>query len=246
LTTPHLELIEGDYSQNYKGDSYWGNSIYMTVFRSWLSGIRASSPGSPSPISGKAPLGNYVYYDGSHCHYPYGDWSGRIAVDVQGYTFYGAYVGNVLGFNGQTLLTDPYLSESCFAGKQLNFMTTVTTATDNTNQNNNNSVVMWRFGLYGAAGRIGGSWQFDPTTITTQTIAANWDWVSKAEHCYAYGTVTDKGCSGVTVPNSFYLTSKPAFFGAQPWPWVDPTTGITYTLPAKYCFEHNMMPTCLQ
>jgi hypothetical protein len=47
-------------------------------------------------------------------------------------------------------------------------------------------------------------------------------------------------------PNSLYLTSAPAFFGTNPWPWVDPTTGTTYTLPAKYCFEHNMMPTCLQ
>jgi hypothetical protein len=23
-TTPHLELLEGNYSHNYKGDSYWG------------------------------------------------------------------------------------------------------------------------------------------------------------------------------------------------------------------------------
>jgi hypothetical protein len=50
----------------------------------------------------------------------------------------------------------------------------------------------------------------------------------------------------VAIPNSFYLSTKPPFFGSGAWPWVDPTTGAVGTLPAKYCFEHNAMPTCLQ
>ena len=41
-TTPHMELIEGNYSHHYNGDCYWGNSIDITVFRNWLSGIRAA------------------------------------------------------------------------------------------------------------------------------------------------------------------------------------------------------------
>ena len=40
-----------------------------------------------------------------------------------------------------------------------------------------------------------------------------------------------------TIPNSMYLTSAPAFFGSNTWPWVDPTTGTTYTLPAKARFD---------
>ena len=32
-TTPHMELLEGNYSHKYSGDSFWGNSIYITVFR---------------------------------------------------------------------------------------------------------------------------------------------------------------------------------------------------------------------
>jgi hypothetical protein len=32
---------------------------------------------------------------------------------------------------------------------------------------------------------------------------------------------------------TFYLTGKPSFFGANTWPWVDPTAGTIYTLPAK-------------
>ena len=41
-----------------------------------------------------------------------------------------------------------------------------------------------------------------------------------------------------TLPDSLYLTSKPAFFGAQQWPWVNPG-GATkvYTLPAKARYD---------
>jgi hypothetical protein len=42
---------------------------------------------------------------------------------------------------------------------------------------------------------------------------------------------------GFLIPNSMYLTAKPAFFGHYPWPWVNPTTGATYTLPAKARYD---------
>jgi len=57
---------------------------------------------------------------------------------------------------------------------------------------------------------------------------ANWDNVSN-------GIVWQNGPE--TIPTSFYLTSAPAFFNGYTWPWVDPTTGTTYTLPAKA--RHN-------
>ena len=33
--------------------------------------------------------------------------------------------------------------------------------------------------------------------------------------------------------NSLYLSCKPAFFGSDTWPWLDPGTGKVYTLPAR-------------
>jgi len=57
---------------------------------------------------------------------------------------------------------------------------------------------------------------------------ANWDNVSN-------GVVWAAGPR--TIPASFYLTGKPSFFGANPWPWVDPTTGTTQTLPAKARYD---------
>jgi hypothetical protein len=40
------------------------------------------------------------------------------------------------------------------------------------------------------------------------------------------------------LPVSLYLTSKPAFFGSNPWPWVDPSgTTKVATLPARARFD---------
>jgi len=40
-----------------------------------------------------------------------------------------------------------------------------------------------------------------------------------------------------TLPPSLYRSSKPVFFGSNPWPWVDPVTGAVSTLPAKARYD---------
>jgi hypothetical protein len=69
-----------------------------------------------------------------------------------------------------------------------------------------------------------------PYTVDTQVAATavrdgNWDTL--------LGKQTWLNESAGTLPDSLYLTGKPAFFGSNRWPWVDPTTGATYTLPAQ-------------
>lgn len=39
------------------------------------------------------------------------------------------------------------------------------------------------------------------------------------------------------IPNSLYLTNRPAFFELHPWPWTDPSTGTAFVLPAKARFD---------
>lgn len=47
-----------------------------------------------------------------------------------------------------------------------------------------------------------------------------------------------RGLDAITLPNSLYLTSKPAFFGSTRWPWVDPTgTTKVSDLPAKARYQ---------
>ena len=65
----------------------------------------------------------------------------------------------------------------------------------------------------------------DPKVAATAIRDGNWDsflsqqtWLTSA---------------AAPLPNSLYLSCKPAFMGSNTWPWTDPTTGTINTLPAK-------------
>jgi hypothetical protein len=84
---------------------------------------------------------------------------------------------------------------------------------------------MWRLGYnpedWGATA--------DPKVLSTVLRGANFD--------YATNSLRWENFTAQTVPDSLYLTSKPAFFGSNRWPWVDPTGSIKlYTLPANSHF----------
>jgi hypothetical protein len=70
---------------------------------------------------------------------------------------------------------------------------------------------------------------YDPKVAATAVREGNWDWVQSKQSW--------QNISAMTIPSSLYLSGKPAFFGTNPWPWVDPTTGTTSPLPAKARFE---------
>jgi hypothetical protein len=218
-TTPHMELIEGNYSHNYKGDSFWGNSIDITAFRNHLSGLRAAYP----------PLNTYTYTPSNepNCTFRYGDYGSRSAVDVQAYSYRTNFVGNVLGMQNQQLLG--YNSNSCFDSVEIGW------AYEDINDSvNGNVVIMWDMGsLQTRAG-----WSWVATTYQTQLRQGNWDWYMKTQIWSGIGgSGTTSTQQAQIIPNSLYLASKPAFFGSNPWPWVDPSTGTTYTLPAKARFD---------
>lgn len=248
LTTSKLDLDEGNYSQAFKGDSFWGGSIYITAYRNWLSGLRASSPpnGSP-PASGR--LQNYSFTQ-SGCTFPYGDYAGRLAVDIQKGSYFNSFVGNVVGISGQSFVTG---APTCVINPAQNAL--VVQEWNLSGLPPSQEVIMWNIGAYQCCNSgIPGVWSWDPTTVNTITRDANWDWITSGQLCYGLGGTTGSTCSGpqASLPVSFYLTSKPSTFGTHPWPWVKPTTGATsggsggtaVLLPAKYCFEHNQMPTC--
>lgn len=74
-------------------------------------------------------------------------------------------------------------------------------------------------------------------------IGGNWDNGYSLAHIYRDGN-WDNVTNGVvwasgarTIPPSFYLAAKPAFFGANAWPWVNPLTGTTTALPAKARYD---------
>jgi hypothetical protein len=238
-TTPHMELLEGNYSHNYKGDSFWGNSIYITVFRNHLSGIRAARP----------PLDKYTYGP-----YPYMDLQGRTAVDIQAHSDGTNLVGNVLGFRGQSLLR--YKSSALerlgrhlfgnrlarrVLGNQGDYSYAQTGWSYEALEKfpKDGEVPMWSIGSQQAGG-----WTWVPTTYQTQLREGNWDWVTRSQRWHGIGGAVGSS-KPQPIPDSLYLTAKPAFFGSNPWPWVNPSNGTVSTLPAKACFEQGRMPTCM-
>jgi hypothetical protein len=70
----------------------------------------------------------------------------------------------------------------------------------------------------------------EPKTVATLLRHGNYDYVTKA-------AVYDPASPVHTLPNSLYMTQAPDFMAGYAWPWVDPVTGQTKTLPAKARFD---------
>lgn len=69
---------------------------------------------------------------------------------------------------------------------------------------------------------------YDARVAETTLRQGNWDWLRRRQ---AWDGPPAR------LPDSLYLPGKPAFFGASPWPWVDPSTGAVHALPARARLE---------
>ena len=70
----------------------------------------------------------------------------------------------------------------------------------------------------------------DPKAVSTLIRGGNYDYLTNSVH---WENIPSK-----TLPNSLYLSGKPAFFGSYTWPWVDPTGSTQlYILPAKARYD---------
>lgn len=70
----------------------------------------------------------------------------------------------------------------------------------------------------------------DPKTLSTVIRDGNYDFLTNSQRWH-------NTPAGFTIPASLYLKAKPSFFGADPWPWVNPANGSLATLPAKARFD---------
>ncbi|HET7788160.1 MAG TPA: hypothetical protein VFL36_19470 [Myxococcales bacterium] len=90
---------------------------------------------------------------------------------------------------------------------------------------NDSPVGMWRLGYNND------NWnaQPDPQVLSTVVREGNFDYVTNQVHWSG---------AAQTLPDSLYLSGKPAFFGSNPWPWVDPSGATKVaTLPARARFD---------
>ena len=70
----------------------------------------------------------------------------------------------------------------------------------------------------------------DPQTLSTVIRDGNYDFLTNSQRWH-------NTPERFAMPNSMYLTSQPAFFKTNQWPWIDPSTGTIYTLPAKARYD---------
>jgi hypothetical protein len=209
MTTPHMELFEGNESFNFDADGTWGNSLYVTVFRNHLTGTRVSVP----------PLELVDQYD-------------RRAITVNAGCSWFSYVGNVLGHPGMKAAPAGLLSRVAARARRVAGKIVARLARRPWRP----AAVAQERWVYervgGDAGAVAAVWwlRADPVTLGRTLRHGNFDHLTGR-------VVWDPAIPGRDLPESLYLTSKPAFMGSNPWPWVDPLHGTTYLLPARVRFE---------
>lgn len=209
----HMELMEGCESHRYDADTYWGNIIDMTVLRCNLTGLRPAH----------APLNTYTTSG-----QPYVDGDIRAGVSIGAYAYRQNIVGCVLGYSGQSLIVDPpWVTQTRFNYEELDVITDAA------------EVMMYYIGSYqGPSSTL----TMVPGSYATHLRQGNWDWYTASQHWHGIGGSVEYGnppnVTKPPIPPSLYLNGTPAFFsnGGYRWPWVDPYTGTTYTLPAKARF----------
>ena len=100
------------------------------------------------------------------------------------------------------------------------------------------------------AGGVSGTWGAAGPNIWQVGYDATNEWTQEAEQGALTTVIRDGNYDfltnsqrwhntpgGFAMPNSMYLTSKPAFFKTGQWPWTIPSTGTIYTLPAKARYD---------
>ncbi len=133
----------------------------------------------------------------------FNDASGARAVGLAYGSWWDSFVGNVLGRSGK--MSGWTYNDPAMAGNNADW------------QDDD----IWKIGYDPERW----SMYADPLTLSTLIRGGNFDYLTNSVH---WETLTPQA-----LPNSLYLTSKPAFFGSSPWPWVDPTgTTRLYALPA--------------
>ncbi len=225
----HHELFEGNQGPNFDSDSYWGSQMYITAFRNHLTMMRRS-------VSGVAALGNGVLAN-------LVDSNNKRGIGLTVYQKWYSFVGNVIGVpNGY--LQSPAIGfayPSTFGpGPQGSVFRYEWLGGPFGTDTSPTYAPIWQIGYDGS------NWFTTQESTSQATVQrdGNYDYFTKQVHWHGVGgTGQNNGLTapaGATLPSSLYLSSKPAFFGSNPWPWVDgssATAPLPGVLPARMRFD---------
>ena len=194
---PHHVLFEGNWGDNLDNDNTHGNSMYITFFRNLGSGFRM-----PFTDPSVSPMFSGLV----------DDFTGK------GYYCPNGLASCVANAPGPLRAAGPmgYNYWFAYVGNVLGTAGKSTAANGWTYSGDFTGSRIFMLG-WGAGG--GGQDPYiDGQSGSYILINGNYDFLNNA--------VTWVGGTPLTLPNSFYLSSEPAFFtggSGYPWPWVTPT-----------------------
>jgi hypothetical protein len=232
LVGPHHVLFEGNWTFNMDSDDTHGASNFMTFFRNWSTAIRGKFQGLNGGGTGSSA--SYATWNdaANNCGETAYSGSPLRAAAMQAHSYWFSFIGNILGTPGCTTAANSFPLNNQYGGAY-------------------NSDGVFLLGWYNAGTSIDDpiAETIYPNTPPTISCPSSVTCAVPSANCTTYGsnctTILDGNFDTVhnaqvwasndtahTLPNSFYLTSAPSFFSGYTWPWVNPFTGTTYTLPA--------------
>ena len=219
---PHHVLFEGNWGDNLDNDDTHGNAMYITFFRNQGAGLRTpfTDPSLNKAVNDYEGIG-YACGGAAGCSpNPPGPLR---AAGPMAYNYWFGFVGNVLGTAMETTSANKWTYQGDWSSSRI-------------------WMVGWNAGLPGATGQGGEDPYVDGATASYIFRHGDYDYVN--------GSIADwtSGYSH-TLPNSFYLSSQPSFFGASgthctyPWPWVTPTGSSPIQSPSgSGCASTDALP----
>jgi PKD repeat protein len=214
---PMFNLGEGNYAGNIAADSVWGSSSHSTLLRNYCAGANYYT--TPNDVPYGASVSTPLPAPVNLLTYTQWEINSAEAFDISDLASFYNLVGNVAGSqwtkNNSTRFGPISVPQTRSLYNGYAFTYT-----------------------YGYAESGTGTGARDSTRpFATAFIQGNWDIVT--------GTQQWTNMAPQTLPNSYYLSSKPAYFGILTWPPVDPANPSMCNLtniPAGYRFVFGIDP----
>jgi hypothetical protein len=222
---PQFMLIEGNVTSHFEGDQIWGSNSHNTLFRNSFTGTTMAC----LPSSGRGT----VNCSGTNGWLPF---QASRALSVDHLSSYFNLVGNVTGSPAQSALLS-YSNLTTHVGV-LQYASA--RSYDSVNYN-----MTFGYGETGDDGTgTGCSGSTNPPCHGTNAYATAF-----LHGNYTNASGTTAWATGVTqtLPSSFYLSSKPSWWGSLPFPAIGPDVtgapngaGHANLIPAQQCYLNVM------
>ncbi len=221
---PQFNLLEGNVVTKIEEDPVWGSSSHTTGFRNWILGANRIC----TPAVGRGA----VSCSGNNGHYGF---QAARAIDISYLASADSYVANVVG------------SAQMQSLKGYNAPLEQRDSIEFPAQRNYDAVAYgWSFGYGSTSDDGGGTGCGGGTSPCHRTGVASTDFL-QGNYSNITNAVTWASGASEHLPASFYLKSKPEWWGAIPFPAAGPDVsggsgpgGHSYGNPAQVCYFNLM------